>query len=164
VFQAFITNLFPKALLFFFMCRILLRLACHFHLLSPPFILPGKLHPGSYAIHFTVSSQIIDCFSPLPYNLCTGICQCRVHRKEKKLMNQRANTLLHLIHCIEPVITEKYGLIIPYGAVYQNAEKRSLFANTDNIDVLLAELEKEGALEIIHDPDCNDMILGVRLK
>ena len=72
--------------------------------------------------------------------------------------------MLHLIHNTEPVITKKHGLMIPYGQIYQNAERRSLFANTNIIDTLLAKLEEEGILEIIRDPDCDGMISGVCLK
>lgn len=79
-------------------------------------------------------------------------------------MDKQVSVLLRLIHGTEPVITKKYGLMIPYGQIYQNAEHYSLFANTDIIDSLLVKLEKENALTIIHDPDCNDMILGVCLK
>lgn len=79
-------------------------------------------------------------------------------------MDQQMSALLHLIRSTEPVITEEYGLMIPYGQIYQAAERRSLFANTNIIDFLLVKLEKESALEIVYAPDCNDMISGVCLK
>lgn len=79
-------------------------------------------------------------------------------------MDQKANILLRLIRSIEPVTTEKYGLMIPYGYIYDNAKQRSLFPNTNIIDNLLVELKKADVLEIIPDPSCEDMILGIRLK
>lgn len=79
-------------------------------------------------------------------------------------MDQQMSTLLHLIRSIEPVTTKEYGLMIPYGQIYQAAERHSLFANTNIIDSLLVKLEKKGDLEIIYVPDCNDMISGVCLK
>lgn len=79
-------------------------------------------------------------------------------------MDQKANILLRLIHSIKPITTEQYGLMIPYGDIYDNAEQRSLFPNTNIIDNLLLELKKADVLEIIPDPSCEDMILGIRLK
>lgn len=79
-------------------------------------------------------------------------------------MNQKASILLRLICSIKPVTTEQYGLMIPYGYIYNNAEQRSLFPDTNIIDNLLVQLEEEDILEIIPDPDCNGMILGIRLK
>lgn len=65
---------------------------------------------------------------------------------------------------MRPIIAKEHGCMISYGQIYQSAESHPLFANANIIDILLIHMEEGGILQIIRDPDCSSMILGVQLK